>query len=198
MSTNIYPIFDTLLGKPEKEKLLNQKGIVIWLIGLSGSGKSTIARALENQLYKEGNFTQLLDGDNLRTGLNKDLGFSNEDRVENLRRTAETARLFANSGVITICSFITPTEVSRIQIREILKDLYFEVFVECPLEECERRDVKGIYAKARKGEIKNFTGIDAPFEDPVNPNLVLQTHLHDLEKCLEKLRNSIQDRIKLD
>jgi len=198
MSTNIYPIFDTLLGKPKKEKLLNQKGIVIWLIGLSGSGKSTLARALENQLYKEGHFTQLLDGDNLRTGLNKDLGFSNEDRVENLRRTAETARLFANSGVITICSFITPTEVSRIQIREILKDLYFEVFVECPLEECERRDVKGIYAKARKGEIKNFTGIDAPFEDPVNPNLVLKTHKDDLESCLKKLRDSIQSGIKLD
>ena len=198
MSANIYPIFDTILGKPEKENLLNQKGIVIWLIGLSGSGKSTLARALENQLYKEGHFTQLLDGDNMRTGINKNLEFSDEDRVENLRRTAEVAKLFANSGVITICSFITPTKASRTQIKNILKDLYFEVFVECPLEECERRDVKGIYAKARKGEIKNFTGIDAPFEDPVNPNLVLKTHKDDLESCLKKLRDSIQSGIKLD
>lgn len=197
MSEHIYPIFETILSKEDKEKLLKQKGIVIWLIGLSGSGKSTLARALENQLHKEGYFTQLLDGDNLRVGLNKNLGFSDEDRRENLRRTAETAKLFANSGVITICSFITPTESARTDIRDILGELYLEVFIDCPLEECEKRDVKGIYAKARKGEISNFTGISAPFDRPENPFITLHTDQENLESSLKRLRKSIEDRISL-
>lgn len=195
MNKDIYPIFENSLSREDKESLLKQNGIVIWLIGLSGSGKSTLAKALENQLYRESYLTQLLDGDNLRTGLNSNLGFSDEDREENLRRTAEVAKLFSGCGVITICSFITPTIKSREIIRNILGDLYFEVFVNCPIEICERRDVKGIYAKARKGEISNFTGIDAPFETPNNPDLILDTEVETLEESLQKLRQSINNRI---
>jgi len=198
MNKNIYPIFETTLSRKDKETLLKQRGIVIWLVGLSGSGKSTLARALENQLHGDKFLTQLLDGDNLRTGLNNNLGFSNEDRIENLRRTAETAKLFAECGIITICSFITPTQESRDMIREILGDLFFEVYVKCPLEVCEKRDVKGIYAKARKGEIINFTGIDAPFEEPVSPQLILDTETESISESLGKLKESITDRIQYE
>ena len=193
---NIHPIFDQILGKADKEKLLQQRGIVIWMVGLSGSGKSTLAKSFEKYLHEKGKLTQILDGDNLRTGLNVNLGFSEEDREENIRRVAEVARLFANCGVITICSFISPTESIREKSRKIIgDDIYHEVFVECPIDVCETRDVKGLYAKARKGEIKNFTGIDSPFENPVNPSLTINTDLKNLDDCLRDMIDFFVPRI---
>ena len=193
---NIHPIFDQILGKKDKEKLLDQKGIVIWMVGLSGSGKSTLAKSFEKYLHENGKLTQILDGDNLRTGLNADLGCTEEDREENIRRVAEVARLFANCGVITICSFISPTESIRAMSRRIIgDDIYHEVFVECPIGVCETRDVKGLYAKARKGEIKNFTGIDAPFENPAAPSLTINTELKNLEDCLQEMIDFFIPRI---
>lgn len=193
---NIHPIFEKLLGTTQKEKLLGQRAIVVWLIGLSGSGKSTLARALENSLYKEGFHTALLDGDNLRTGVNNNLGFSSEDRVENIRRAAEVAKLIADNGTIAICSLITPTEEIRTMSRKILGEYYYEVFVECPLEVCERRDVKGLYKKARSGEIKDFTGIDSPFEDPANPDLVVDTDKLNEKESLDLLLSNILSKVR--
>ncbi len=194
---NIYPIFDTILSKQDKETLLKQKSIVVWMVGLSGSGKSTLARALENTLHEMGHLTQLLDGDNLRVGINNNLSFSPEDRKENIRRAAETAKLFMNAGLVTICSFISPTEEIRKMSREIIGDGYVEVFINCPLAVCEQRDVKGLYAKARKGEIKEFTGITAPFEEPQNPEININTADHSLEDSHQQLVNQIIKRIKL-
>lgn len=195
---NIFPIFDTILSKTDKEQLLKQKALVIWMVGLSGSGKSTLARSFENNLHKMGFLTQLLDGDNLRVGINNNLGFSEDDRVENIRRAAEVSKLFSNCGVITICSLISPTESIRKMAKEIIgEESFYEVFVNCPLEVCESRDVKGLYAKARKGEIKNFTGIDSPFEQPISPNLELRTDLDDLEVCQTKLLEAILPQIKV-
>ena len=166
------------------------------MVGLSGSGKSTLAKSFEKYLHEKGKLTQILDGDNLRTGLNVNLGFSEEDREENIRRVAEVARLFANCGVITICSFISPTESIREKSRKIIgDDIYHEVFVECPIDVCETRDVKGLYAKARKGEIKNFTGIDSPFENPVNPSLTINTDLKNLDDCLRDMIDFFVPRI---
>jgi adenylylsulfate kinase len=194
---NIFPIFDTILSKTDKEQLLKQKALVIWMVGLSGSGKSTLARSFENNLHKMGFLTQLLDGDNLRVGINNNLGFSEEDRVENIRRAAEVSKLFSNCGLITICSLISPTESIRKMAKEIIgEESFYEVFVNCPLEVCESRDVKGLYAKARKGEIKNFTGIDSPFEQPISPSLELRTDLDDLEVCQTKLLEAILPSIK--
>lgn len=180
--TNIYPIFDTLVSKAQKETLLAQRGKVIWMVGLSGSGKSTLARAAENTLHQQRKVTMLLDGDNLRAGVNNNLGFSQEERTENIRRAAEVAKLFANCGLITICSLISPTESIRSMARQIIGDDYFEVFVDCPLEVCEERDVKGLYAKARRGEIPDFTGISAPFDPPASPDLRIPTHQQPLEE----------------
>jgi adenylylsulfate kinase len=196
---NIYPIFEVILNRQAKQNLLKQKSIVIWMIGLSGSGKSTLARYLENTLHSMGYLTQLLDGDNLRTGINNNLGFSEEDRNENIRRTAEVAKLFTNAGLITICSFITPTLKSRQIAKEVIGDSdYYEVFINCPLEICEQRDVKGLYAKARKGEIKNFTGIDSPFEFPENPDLELKTDHFSIESCHDKLVDAVLPKIKFE
>jgi adenylylsulfate kinase len=194
---HIHPIFDTVLSRHHKEQLLKQKSIVIWMIGLSGSGKSTIAKEVEKSLHQQGFLTQLLDGDNLRTGINNNLGFSEADRLENIRRAAETAKLFLNCGIITICSFISPTR----QIRELAAGViglndFLEVYVNAPFEECERRDVKGLYAKARKGEIKNFTGLDAPFEAPEHPFLELRTDQKDLQTCTWELLQAILPRIQ--
>ena len=170
--------------------------MVVWMVGLSGSGKSTLARALENTLHEKGFLTQLLDGDNLRTGVNNNLGFSKEERLENIRRASEVSKLFMNCGVVTICSFISPTHEIRKMSREIIgADKYFEVFVNSPLEVCEQRDVKGLYAKARKGEIRDFTGIDAPFEAPENPALELRTDINDLQTCHDLLVNSVLEKI---
>lgn len=171
--------------------------MVIWMAGLSGSGKSTLAKSVEHNLREQGYLTQLLDGDNLRTGINNNLGFSEVDRIENIRRAAEVSKIFAECGIITICSLISPTIMIREMAKEIIgTDNYFEVFVNCPLEICEQRDVKGLYAKARNGEIKQFTGIDSPFENPEKPDLELRTDLESMEQCQRRLLESILKRIK--
>lgn len=193
---NIFPIFDTVLSLEDKEKLLNQKPMVVWLVGLSGSGKSTLARGLENALHEKGFLTQLLDGDNLRSGINNNLSFTEEDRIENIRRAAEVSKLFANCGVVTICSLISPTQEIRNMARAIIGDKYFEVFVNCPIEVCESRDVKGLYKKARAGEIKNFTGINAPFEVPQNSDLEISTDVNSIEVCHKQLLENIIQKIK--
>lgn len=185
---HIHPVFEKILQRSDKEKLLNQHSKVIWLTGLSGSGKSTIATLLERKLAENGFLTKLLDGDNVRMGINNNLGFSDEDRTENIRRIAEVSKLFLDGGVITINSFVSPTIKIRKMARDIIgtKD-FIEVFVDTPIEVCEKRDVKGLYKKARAGEIKNFTGIDAPFEAPVNPELVLKTENQSVEESTASL-----------
>ena len=197
MAENIHPIFENTLSPKDKECQLNQCGIVIWMVGLSGSGKSTLATGLENKLHKLGYHTMLLDGDNLRIGVNNNLGFSEEDRLENIRRAAETSKLFANNGTVTICSMISPTKKIRTLAESIIGNKYCEIFINCPLEICEQRDVKGLYAKARKGEIKNFTGIDAPFEAPESPAMELNTGQISLETSLDLLLKYIIPKIEL-
>jgi len=188
---NIFPT-DKILQRADKEKLLKQQGKVIWFTGLSGSGKTTIAIALENELNKKGLLTQILDGDNIRTGINNNLGFSDVDRTENIRRIAEVTKLFVNCGVITICCFVSPTEDIRDIARTIIgKNDFVEVFVNTSLEICEQRDVKGLYAKARKGEIKDFTGITAPFEAPKNPTVEVKTNELSIEDSVKKILNFI-------
>ena len=195
---NIFPIFESILSLKDKQKLLNQKSLVVWIVGLSGSGKSTLARGLENELHQKGYLTQILDGDNLRSGINNNLSFTANDRIENIRRAAEVSKLFANCGVITICSLISPTEDIRQMARSIVGEKYYEVFVNCPLEVCESRDVKGLYKKARKGEIKNFTGIDAPFERPKSPDLEIKTDINSIEYCHNQLVEKIINKIKFE
>lgn len=194
---NIHPIFDTILQKSDKEKLLNQKGLVIWMVGLSGSGKSTVAKALEAYLHSKGHLTTLLDGDNLRTGVNKNLGFSEEDRIENIRRAAEVSKLFAENGIITICSLISPTEEIRTMAKEIIGETYREVHIDCPFEVCAERDVKGLYKKALAGEIKNFTGLDSPFEIPSSPFVRVNTVNQSLEDSSRQLIEAIIPEITL-
>lgn len=182
---HIHPIFEQLMQRGEKENFLNQNAKVIWLTGLSGSGKSTIAKGLESVFFNKGYFVQVLDGDNIRMGISNNLGFSEEDRAENIRRISEVAKLFLDAGIITICSFVSPTE----EIREIPKkivgaDDFLEIFVNAPIDVCESRDVKGLYAKARKGEIKDFTGISAPFDIPKNPNFVANTANQTIEETV--------------
>jgi len=187
-SNNIHPIFDRLVSRSEQEKLLNQKATVLWFTGLSGSGKSTIAEACERRLYNQGYFVKVLDGDNIRTGINKNLGFSLDDRQENIRRIAEVAKLFVDSGAIVLCSFVSPTEQIREAAKSIIGEEDFQVvFVDTPLSICEARDVKGLYKKARAGEIKGFTGIDSPFEVPVAPALVIQTENKEVSQCVEEV-----------
>lgn len=193
---HIHPIFDKILQREDKEAQLKQHSIVIWMVGLSGSGKSTLAKALERDLHDRGFLTTLLDGDNLRTGINNNLGFSEADRTENIRRAAETSKLFAACGIITICSLISPTEEIRTMSKNIIgANDYFELFVNTPIEVCEQRDVKGLYKKARAGEIKNFTGIDSPFEHPKAPSLEVRTDLHSLEECLQQILTAILPKI---
>ncbi|MDH5602446.1 MAG: adenylyl-sulfate kinase [Cyclobacteriaceae bacterium] len=194
--SNIHPITDGLLKGEQKEQALKQRAKVIWMVGLSGSGKSTLAKSLEKELFARGYYTMLLDGDNLRTGINKNLGFSNEDRVENIRRAAEVSRLFAENGTITICSLISPTKEVREMASQILRDKYVEVYIKCPLEVCEERDVKGLYKKARKGLIKDFTGIGSVFEEPEAPDLLINTHLETEEESLKHLVDYIVPLVK--
>lgn len=187
-ATNIYPIFDRMMSRDDKEQLLNQRGMMLWFTGLSGSGKSTVAIALERELHSRGLLCRILDGDNIRSGINNNLGFSAEDRVENIRRIAEVGRLFVDTGIITIAAFISPNNQLREMAAEIIgKDNFVEVFVSTPLEECEKRDVKGLYAKARCGEIKNFTGISAPFEAPEHPDITLDTSKLPVEESVKIL-----------
>ena len=185
---NIYPIFDRMLSRQDKEELLKQHSVMIWFTGLSGSGKSTIAIALERELHKRGLLCRILDGDNIRSGINNNLGFTEADRIENIRRIAEVSKLFVDTGIITIAAFISPSNDIREMAANIIgKDDFLEVYVSTPIEECERRDVKGLYAKARRGEIKNFTGISAPFEAPAHPALTLDTSALSLEESVNKL-----------
>jgi len=194
--SNLYPIDHRLLGRVEKERLLGQHAVVVWLYGLSGSGKSTLANALERRLHAEGLATTLLDGDNVRTGLNRDLGFSEEERRENIRRIAEVSRLFVRTGVITINSFITPLQDLRAMARDILgpADL-IEVYVHCSFEECARRDVKGLYARARAGGVADFTGADSAFEEPESPDLRIETEGSTPDESLETLYRFVRPRL---
>ena len=185
-----------MLDRKAKESLLKQQAVVIWMTGLSGSGKSTLARGLEKKLHHEGILTKLLDGDNLRTGLNKNLGFSEEDRLENIRRVAETAKLFLENGVVTICSFVSPTLALRNMAREIIgEDDFLEVFIDASFDECAKRDVKGLYKKALKGEIKDFTGLDAPFDMPEIPFLAIDTEKLTIDESADLLYQKVIKKI---
>ncbi|HDG62185.1 MAG TPA: adenylyl-sulfate kinase [Thermotoga sp.] len=180
--------------KEDREKLLKQKGVVVWLTGLPASGKSTIARELEWRLYNMGKLAYVLDGDNIRHGLNSDLGFSPEDRKENIRRIGEVAKLFADAGIITITSFISPYREDRERARRLLKEGEFiEVYLKCPLEVLMERDPKGLYKKALAGEIKEFTGISAPYEEPLNPEIVLETDKETVEESTEKIISYLKE-----
>ena len=195
---NIYPIFDRMLSREDKEELLGQHSVMIWFTGLSGSGKSTIAIALERELHKRGLLCRILDGDNIRSGINNNLGFTEADRVENIRRIAEVFKLFIDSGIITIAAFISPNNDIREMAANIIgQEDFYEVYVSTPLTECERRDVKGLYAKARRGEIKNFTGISAPFEAPLHPALTLDTSKLSLEESVNQLLDLILPKIQI-
>ncbi len=197
MEKNIHPIFDRLLQRNDREQRLQQRSKVLWLTGLSGSGKSTIAQHLERKLFDEGFFAQVLDGDNIRKGINKNLGFSIEDRRENIRRIAEIAHLYLNSGIITINSFISPTKAIRDFAKSIVGENDFvEIYINAPLEICEQRDVKGLYQKARRGEIKGFTGIDSPYEAPENPALEIKSNELSVEESVEKIFDFLLPIIK--
>ncbi|MBQ9524077.1 MAG: adenylyl-sulfate kinase [Bacteroidaceae bacterium] len=188
MAENIYPIYDQMMTRADKENLLHQHGLMVWFTGLSGSGKSTIAMGVERELHKRGILCRILDGDNIRSGINSNLGFSAEDRMENIRRIAEIGKLFVQTGIVTLACFVSPTNDVRRLARNIIgEDDFREVFVSTPLEECERRDVKGLYARARRGEVKDFTGISAPFEVPENPALEIDTSRLSLEESVKRV-----------
>ena len=193
---NIHTTFNRLLQREDKEAMLNQKGMVVWMTGLSGSGKTTIAVELEKLLARKGVLTQVLDGDNIRSVINSNLGFSDEDRTENIRRIAEVSKLFVNCGVVTLNCFVSPTKAIRQQAKNILGDDMVEVFINTSFEECEKRDVKGLYAKARAGEIKNFTGLDAPFEAPENPFLNIETVGRSVEECAKQIFDAVLPLIR--
>lgn len=196
MAENIYPIFEKMLQRKDREALLKQKGIMIWFTGLSGSGKSTLAIALERELYKQGILCRILDGDNIRSGINNNLGFSEADRTENNRRIAEVSKLFVDCGIVTIAAFISPTHAIRRMASEIIgEDDFLEVYVSTPIEECERRDVKGLYAKARRGEIKEFTGISSPFEAPEHPFISIDTSRQSLADSVKILLEAVSPKI---
>lgn len=178
-----------------RENLLGQKGVVLWFTGLSGSGKSTIAREVERKLFASGHLSYVLDGDNVRFGLNKNLGFSPEDRTENIRRIGEVAKLFADGGVITLTAFISPYSDDRNNVRALLgPGEFIEIYARCSLAECEKRDTKGLYKKAKAGEIKEFTGISAPYEEPLSPELVLETAEETLAESVAKVIKYLEDR----
>ena len=198
MADNIHPIFDQLVSRNERQKMLSQKSAVFWFTGLSGSGKSTIAKGVERSLFDKGYAIQVLDGDNIRQGICNNLSFSIEDRHETIRRISEVAKLYLNSGMITLCSFISPTREIRSMANRIIGDLDFnEIFVNTPLEICEQRDVKGLYKKARAGEIKGFTGIDSPYEAPENPALNLETASQSIEESVDEVVNFILKKVAL-
>lgn len=185
--TNIHPETRRFLDRAAKEDLLRQKGVVLWLYGLSGSGKSTIANEVERVLHGEGRLTVILDGDNLRTGLNSNLGFSDEDRTENVRRVAETAKLLAGQGIIVLVSVITPLRRHRAAAREIIGPDFHEIYVKADFDTCAERDPKGLYAKAKEGKIGQFTGKDSGFEEPEDPALLLDTQARSIDQCAADL-----------
>jgi len=195
---NIFPVFDQIVSRSEKEQRLNQHSKVIWLTGLSGSGKTTLATALERDLFNKGYLIQILDGDNIRSGINNNLGFSPEDRIENIRRIAGISKLLINSGLICICACVSPTEDTRKIVRDIIgADDFLEVFVSTPIEVCESRDVKGLYQKAREGKIKDFTGISAPFEIPQHAILSIDTSDKTVVECLDILLDKLYPKISI-
>lgn len=178
-----------------REALNRHRGIVIWFTGLSGAGKSTIAHAVEEQLHRSGCRTFVFDGDNVRHGLCSDLGFSVEDRRENIRRIGEMVKLFLDAGVIALTAFISPIRSDRERVRSLVgNENFIEVYCRCPLEVCKERDVKGMYERASQGEIKEFTGVSAPYDEPVHPELVLDTHLQSLEDCVQQVLNTLRQR----
>lgn len=189
---HIYPVFDKMLPREAKEELLGQRGAVIWMYGLSGSGKSTLANLLERRLHEKGKMVKVLDGDNVRSGLNSNLGFSDEDRLENIRRVAEVAKLFADSGIVTVTSFITPNNELRDLAREVIgDDDLLEVYVKASFETCAERDPKGLYAKVKAGEVKQFTGKDSAFEEPSRPDLIIDTETLSEDDALEQLFSAV-------
>ena len=190
---NIYPIYDRMMTREDKERLLHQRGLMIWFTGLSGSGKSTIALGVERELHQRGLLCRILDGDNIRSGINAGLGFSAEDRREKIRRIAEVGKLFVDTGVVTLAAFVSPTNEYRQLARDIIgAEDFIEVYVSTPLVECERRDVKGLYARARRGEVKEFTGISAPFEVPEHPALCLDTSVLPLQESVRRVVELIE------
>ncbi len=194
--SNLYPITPQVT-REIREHTLKQHACLIWFTGLSGSGKSTLAVQLEAALHQLGHATYLLDGDNIRTGLNSDLAFTDEGRTENIRRIGEVARLFVDAGVIVLSAFISPFKADRERVRQILgEENYIEVFVDAPLEVCEQRDVKGLYKRARAGEVRNFTGIDSPYEIPDNPDITILSAEWSIEESIEKLIHCIQPKIQ--
>lgn len=185
------------ITRKDRENKLKQPGVVLWFTGLSGSGKSTIANVVEQELFNLNYKTYTLDGDNIRQGINKNLGFTVKDRSENLRRIAEVAKLFVDAGQICLAAFVSPTIADRKQVKDIIgADDFIEVFVDTPLEVCENRDVKGLYAKARKGEIKNFTGISAPYENPEDPDVIVKTENKDIEESAKEVIKHIKSHLK--
>jgi adenylylsulfate kinase len=195
---NLHPITDSIISRDEREIRLGQHGKVLWFTGLSGSGKSTLAIALERQLFDQGYSVVVLDGDNIRTGINNNLSFSPEDRVENIRRIAEVAKLFLANGIICIVSFISPTRDMRDNARHIIgTDDFIEVFIDTPLEICEARDVKGLYKKARAGEIRDFTGVNAPYEVPLQPDVHIRTMDNTIEDSMTVLWQQVVPLISL-
>lgn len=199
MENNIYTTFDKIKDRKAKEIYLKQRGKVIWFTGLSGSGKTTLASKLEKRLFELNYFCQILDGDNVRSGINRNLLFTEEDRMENIRRIAEVSKLFMNCGIILICSFISPTNEMRDMARKIVgEDDFLEIFVNTPIEVCEQRDPKGLYKKARAGEIKNFTGISSPFEHPSNPFIKVDNTNPDLDLTIRDMLKKIVPEIKFD
>lgn len=195
---HIHPVFDQILCRADKERMLGQRGCALWLTGLSGSGKTTLARQTEKELTGQGFLTQVLDGDNIRTGINNNLGFGEEDRRENIRRIAEVTKLFVQCGVVTMNSFISPSQEMRDMAKEIIgADDFLEVFVDAPLDVCESRDVKGLYKKARAGQIPNFTGISAPYEAPENPDMHVRTGIRSVEECVRQIIEFVEPRIRL-
>ncbi|PWW81188.1 adenylyl-sulfate kinase [Prosthecochloris marina] len=195
---HIHPVFDQILNRADKERMLGQRGCTLWLTGLSGSGKTTLARHAEKELAAQGFLTQVLDGDNIRTGINNNLGFGEEDRRENIRRIAEVTKLFVQCGVVTMNSFISPSQEMRDMARDIIgPEDFLEVFVDAPLEVCEERDVKGMYKKARAGQIPNFTGISAPYDAPEKPDIHVRTDGRSIEECVKQVIDFVMPRIKV-
>ena len=186
------------ITKDDRSGLLNQRSVIIWLTGLSGSGKSTISDRLEQVLHEQGFATYLLDGDNIRHGLNSNIDFSDAGRSENIRRIGEVAKLMLDAGIIVITAFISPFKKDRLLVRKLVSENEFiEVFVKCPIEICEARDVKGLYAKARAGEIPEFTGISSPFEEPDNPEVLIHSDISGIEECVNKILEIAYKKIKL-
>ena len=195
MPENIF-LHNHSITKHDRQKINGHKSLIVWLTGLSGSGKSTLANLLEQKLHEKGIKTYILDGDNIRSGLNKDLNFSDENRIENIRRIGEVAKLFVDAGIVAITAFISPFKKDRQAVRELVdKDEFLEIFIDCQVEVCEQRDVKGLYKKARAGVIKDFTGISSPFEKPENPDLTLNTENKTKQENAEELYNFVINKL---